>query len=106
KTIIVRELDLAEMKYQPDGAFAIAVNPKSGGIIAMSSRPNFDPASYESAAAEIFDRNLPIWSTCEPGSTFKIITLASALEENAIDVEADKFNDTGSIKYSCYKLCC
>ena len=106
QTIIERELDLAEMKYQPDGAFAIAVNPKTGGIIAMSSRPNFDPASYESAAAEIFDRNLPIWSTFEPGSTFKIITLASALEENAIDLEKDKFNDTGSIEVSGSKLRC
>src|SRR5699024_12104891 len=40
------------------------------------------------------------------GSTFKIITLASALEENAIDLEKDKFNDTGSIKVSGSKLRC
>src|SRR5699024_7486470 len=60
QTIIVRELDLEEMKYQHDGAFAIAVNPKTGGIIAMSHHHNVDTASYEPAADEIFDRNLPI----------------------------------------------
>src|SRR5699024_5121945 len=106
QTVCSSDLDLAEMKYQPDGAFAIAVIPKTGGILAMSSRPNFDPASYETAAAEIFDRNLPIWSTFEPGSTFKIITLAAALEENAIDLDKDKFNDTGSIEVSGSKLRC
>src|SRR5699024_12245462 len=83
QTIIGRELDLAEMKYQPNGAFAIAVNPKTGGIIAMSSSPNFDPTYYESAAAEIVDRNLPISSTFETVSTFRIITLASAMAVNA-----------------------
>src|SRR5699024_6830233 len=48
----------------------------------------------------------PIWSTVEPGSTFKIITLASALEVNAIDLEKDKFNDTGSIEVCGSKLRC
>lgn len=106
QTIIERELDLAEMKYEPDGAFAVAVNPKTGGILGMSSRPNFDPDSYEKVAPEIFDRNLPIWSTFEPGSTFKIITLASALEEDAIDLEKDTYNDSGSIEVAGAKLRC
>ena len=106
QTIMERELDLAQIKYNPDGALAIALNPKTGGIIAMSSRPNFNPASYKSVDSTIFDRNLPIWSTFEPGSTFKIITLAAALEEKLIDLENDTFVDKGSISVAGAKLRC
>src|SRR5690625_4604773 len=97
QTIMERELDLAELKYNPDGALAIAVDPKTGGVLGMSTRPNFHPDNYKQVDAEIFDRNLPIWSTFEPGSTFKIITLAAALEEKIIDLDKDTFHDKGHI---------
>lgn len=106
QTIIERELDLAELKYRPDGSMAIALDPKTGAILGMSSRPNFDMENYQSFDAEIFDRNLPVWSTFEPGSTFKIITLAAALEENLIDLEKDTFFDRGSIKVGGANLRC
>ncbi|MEN1966974.1 stage V sporulation protein D [Lentibacillus sp. N15] len=106
QTIMERELDLAVEKYNPDGALAIAVNPKDGGILGMSSRPNFNPENYQDVDAEIFDRNLPIWKTYEPGSTFKIITLASALEEGKVDLDNDTFNDDGSIDVDGTELHC
>jgi stage V sporulation protein D (sporulation-specific penicillin-binding protein) len=106
QTIMERELDLAELKYNPDGALAIALNPKTGGILGMSSRPNFDPASYKKVDSHIFDRNLPIWSTFEPGSTFKIITLAAALEEKAVDLHKDHFDDSGSITVGGARIRC
>src|SRR5690625_3319595 len=106
QSIIERELDLAVTKYNPDGALAIAVDPKTGGILGMATRPNFAPENYQDYAAEIFDRNLPIWSTFEPGSTFKIITLAAALEENLIDLEKDHFIDKGSITVGGARLRC
>ncbi|MBP1971077.1 stage V sporulation protein D (sporulation-specific penicillin-binding protein) [Virgibacillus natechei] len=97
QTIIERELDLAVSQYNPDQALAIAVNPKTGGVLGMSSRPTFNPENYQEVDASIFDRNLPIWSTYEPGSTFKIITLAAALEENVVDLREDTFYDPGYI---------
>ncbi|MGM8364225.1 stage V sporulation protein D [Virgibacillus sp. W0181] len=106
QTIMERELNLAVSKYNPDGAIAIAVNPKTGGILGMSSRPNFDPANYQEVDGKIFDRNLPIWSTYEPGSTFKIITLASALEEGIVDLHEDEFYDKGHIKVGSARLRC
>lgn len=106
QTIIERELDLAVSKYSPDGALAIAVNPKTGGILGMSSRPNFHPENYQDVDSNIFDRNLPIWSTYEPGSTFKIITLAAALEEAVVDLEEDEYNDDGSINVDGTELHC
>ncbi|MGP4040398.1 stage V sporulation protein D [Gracilibacillus sp. D59] len=106
QTIMERELDIAEEKYNPDGAIAIAVNPKDGSILGMSSRPNFDPANYQDISAEVYNRNLPIWSTYEPGSTFKIITLAAALEEGLVDLENDEFVDDGDIEVGGTHLHC
>lgn len=76
QTIVERELDIADAKYNPDGIVAIAMNPNNGEILAMSSRPTFDPANFQNVPQEVYNRNLPVWSTYEPGSTFKIITLA------------------------------
>src|SRR5690625_1938762 len=106
QTILERELNVADAKYNPDGAIAIAVNPKTGGILGMTSRPNFNPENYQDVNADIFDRNLPIWSTYEPGSTFKIITLAAALEEKTVDLQEDEFDDQGSIEVGGAKLRC
>ncbi|WP_112180753.1 MULTISPECIES: stage V sporulation protein D [Paraliobacillus] len=106
QTIIERELDQAEATYNPDGALAIAVDPDTGGILAMASRPNFDPEDYQSVDADIYNRNLPIWSTYEPGSTFKIITLAAALEEEVVDLEEDEFFDDGSMEVGGATLHC
>lgn len=106
QTIMERELDVAEIKYNPDGALAIAVNPKTGAVLGMTSRPNFNPENYNEVNPDIFDRNLPIWSTFEPGSTFKIITLAAALEEKAIDLHKDTYHDHGHIKVGGAKLRC
>lgn len=106
QTIIERELDIAEAKYNPDGLIAIAMNPNTGEILGMSSRPNFDPARFGEVAPEVYNRNLPVWSTYEPGSTFKIITLAAALEEGKVDLEKENFHDPGYVKVDGATLHC
>jgi stage V sporulation protein D (sporulation-specific penicillin-binding protein) len=106
QTIVERELDNAEATYQPDGIIAVAMNPNNGEILAMASRPNFDPGDFQSVPPEIYNRNLPIWSTYEPGSTFKIITLAAALEEGKVDLENGRFYDPGHIEVAGAKLRC
>lgn len=106
QSIIERELDIAEAKYNPDGAVALAVDPDTGKVVAMASRPNFDPANYQEVDAKVYNRNLPVWSTYEPGSTFKIITLAAALEEDLVDLEDEHFHDSGAIKVDGSTLHC
>ena len=93
-----RELDNAVTKYNPDQALGIAMNPKTGEILAISSRPNFSPTNYQNYTVEEINRNLPIWMTYEPGSTFKIITLASSLEEKIVDLDNDNYYDSGATK--------
>ncbi|RSK26936.1 stage V sporulation protein D [Bacillus sp. HMF5848] len=106
QTIIERELDIAEATFNPDGMIAIAMNPNNGEILAMSSRPGFDPTDFQNVPQEVYNRNLPIWSTYEPGSTFKIITLAAALEEGKVNLEKEHFHDSGAVKVAGATLHC
>lgn len=101
-----RELDNVVLKYNPDQALGIVMDPNSGEILAISSRPNFSPSDYENYTVEEINRNLPIWATYEPGSTFKIITLATALEEKVVDLDKDMFTDTGGIAVEGATLHC
>lgn len=103
---IENELDNVISKYEADSAIAVAMNPNTGEILAMSSRPNFDSNNYQDYKTEVINRNLPIWMTFEPGSTFKIISLTSALEEKAINLFEDTFTDTGSVKVDGATLHC
>ena len=101
-----RELNNAVTKYNPDRAIGIVMDPDNGEILAMSARPNFSPNNYQDYSLEEINRNLPIWATYEPGSTFKIITLAAALEEGKVDLDKDTYNDSGSIKVENATLHC
>ena len=103
---IERELDNAVSKYNPEHAIAIAMDPNSGEILGMSSRPNFDPNNYKNYSTEEINRNLPIWMNYEPGSTFKIITLAASLQEKTVDLYKDTFYDGGSIRVEGARIKC
>lgn len=101
-----RELDNVVSKYNPDGAWGIAMDPNSGEILAIASRPSFSPSSYSDYSVEDINRNLPIWMTYEPGSTFKIVTLSAAVNENIVDLNNDHFYDGGSINVEGATLHC
>ena len=103
---IENELDNAMSKYNADSALALAMNPNTGEVLAMASRPNFSSNDYKKASTEVINRNLPIWMMFEPGSTFKIITLTSAIEEKAINLFEDTYDDSGSIKVEDATLHC
>lgn len=94
---VENELDNAMAKYNPEQALILAMNPNTGEVLAMASRPNFNSNEYQNYSTEIINRNLPIWMTYEPGSTFKIITLSAALEEKTINLFEDTFHDSGAI---------
>lgn len=93
-----RELDNVMSKYNPEHALIMAMNPNTGEVLAMASRPNFDSNNYQTASTEVINRNLPIWMTYEPGSTFKIMTLAASMEEKTVNLFEDDYFDSGSIQ--------
>lgn len=100
------ELNLAMTKYNAEGAIGIVMDPNNGEILAMSSKPSFDPANYKNYTQEVINRNLAIWANFEPGSTFKIVTLAAAINENKVNLFEEHFYDTGGIKVENATLHC
>ena len=100
------ELSQVDTKYSPEESLAIVMDPNTGEILAMASRPTFDSNNYKKFDLETINRNLPIWKSYEPGSTFKIITLSAALEEKAINVFEDHFHDSGSINVEGARIKC
>lgn len=105
QSVLERELDQAMVKYQAEHAIAIVMDPNNGEILAMGGRPGYDPGSFREFPKESYDRNLPIWMTYEPGSTFKIITLAAALEEKKVNLN-ESFYDPGYIEVAGARLRC
>lgn len=103
---VENELDNAIAKYDADSAIAIAMDPNTGEVLAMASRPNFNSNDYQSYSTEVINRNLPIWMTFEPGSTFKIITLSAAIEEGIVNIFEDRFTDSGAITVDGATLHC
>lgn len=103
---IERELDNIVLKYNPEGAWAIAMDPNSGQILGMSSRPNFNPNSYQEYDTETINRNMAIWASYEPGSTFKILTISVAINEGKVDLLKDTFYDGGSVNVDGARIKC
>ncbi len=101
-----RELNNVESTLKPDNSLAVVIDPNTGEILAMASRPTFNPNSYKLFTTEVLNRNLPIWMTYEPGSTFKIITMSSAVEEKVIDIYNDHFYDSGSVHINGTRIGC
>lgn len=93
--IVEREMNNLMLRYEPKSALALAMNPNTGEVLAMVSKPDFDPNHYEDYDSDIYNRNLPIWKSYEPGSTFKSITFSSALDLHLFDMFTDTYFDKG-----------
>ena len=103
---VERELNNVMDKYNADNAWAIVMDPNNGEVLALSSKPDFDPSNYNNYSTETINRNHAIWATYEPGSTFKIITLAATIEENTVDLLNDTFHDGGSVNVDGARIKC
>lgn len=101
-----RELDNIVSMFSPDMALAIVMDPNTGEVLGMASRPDFNPNSYKNYTTEVLSRNLPIWATYEPGSTQKIITTAASVNEGVVDLDKDTFYDGGSVKVDTSVIKC
>ena len=102
--ILDRELSNAFKKYNPESIYGIAMNPNNGEILAISSYPSFDLNNYLNYDQQIYNRNLPVWKSYEPGSTFKVFSFAAAIEENKIDIFKDTYYDSGSEIVDGFKI--
>lgn len=94
--ICERELEIAIAETGSTRGLILAMDPKTGEILAMAMRPTFNPNSYGKYPSE-FRRNFIVSDMLEPGSTFKVITAAAALEEGIVTASTP-FYDPGYLK--------
>jgi stage V sporulation protein D (sporulation-specific penicillin-binding protein) len=102
-----KELEKAAAEFDISGGSVIVMDSENGDILALANTPTYDPNKFSDFTEKSW-RNRAISDLFEPGSTFKIITTASALEEGAV-TENDVFTDPGYIivgdqKINCWKL--
>ncbi|MBI5958604.1 MAG: penicillin-binding protein 2 [Chloroflexi bacterium] len=71
--------------YQATGGTILIMNPRTGEILAMANYPNFDPTNFTPDTAE-FARNQAVSDIYEPGSIFKVVTMAMALDAGTHDL--------------------
>ena len=87
--IAEQALERAYQQHNAKGGTIIVMNPKTGEILALANRPTFDLSRPPESNTES-RRNRAITDMYEPGSVFKIVTAASALESGKVS-EGDKF---------------
>ncbi|HEY2290701.1 MAG TPA: penicillin-binding protein 2 [Thermoanaerobaculia bacterium] len=98
--IVERELARAIEERHARRGSAIFLDPATGGVLAMASYPSFDPNDFASYSPESW-RNRAVVDVYEPGSTFKIVTAAAALEAGV--VREDERIDCGMGVITLYK---
>ena len=94
-----KELEASILKYRAKAGVAIVVEPFTGEVLAMANYPSFDPNNYSTESAEQ-RRNRAVTDSFEPGSTFKTITAAAALEEGVVGKDDLFYCEMGKYPYA------
>ena len=98
QNIVENEIDAAMREYRPQKATIILMRPQTGEILAMANRPHFDLNQRSEAKPEQM-KNRAIIDMMEPGSTFKIVTAAAALNERKVRPDTTIFCENGIWNY-------
>ena len=94
QNIVENEIDAAMRQYSPQKATIILMRPQTGEIMAMANRPNFDLNLRSEAKPEQM-KNRAVIDMMEPGSTFKIVAAAAALNERKVRPDSSIFCENG-----------
>jgi cell division protein FtsI/penicillin-binding protein 2 len=94
--LIERELKSAVTQYGAQGGSVVVMNPKTGAILGMGSYPNYDPNNYNASDEHLFFDPV-VSQQYEPGSVFKVVTMAAGLDAVAVGPQGTIY-DGGSIE--------
>lgn len=94
--LVEHELKGAVERHRADGGSIIVLDVQTGAVRGMASWPPFDPNNYSAYPPEVYGRNPAISDLYEPGSTFKMFTVAAGLQSRAFNADT-LVNDTGVI---------
>ncbi|MBI4064956.1 penicillin-binding protein 2 [Candidatus Gottesmanbacteria bacterium] len=99
---VEERLSEAITKYGAKEGSIVVIDPKTGGVIAMVHAPSYDPAMYTSYAKDLY-KNPIVNGAYEPGSTFKTLVMAAAIEENLI-TPITTVDEKGPVKVGDYTI--
>lgn len=102
--IVEKYLDETIRKWKASSATAIMMDPFTGEILALANRPNYNPNNIKLVKNMEHLRNRAITDLYEPGSTFKIVTAAAALEENIVKTSSKFDCSAGFIEVGGKKI--
>jgi len=94
-----KELEASIIKYRAKAGVAIIVEPFTGEVMALANYPSFDPNLYNKQSADQ-RRNRAVADNFEPGSTFKTILAAAALEEGIVGKDDLFYCEMGKFSYA------
>lgn len=90
-------------KFKAANGSVVIMNPDNGEIIAMANYPTYDPSKYKEVKDYSVFRNSSVTDEYEPGSIFKVITMAAGLDTKKVTPDT-KYNDTGVVVLNGYKI--
>jgi cell division protein FtsI (penicillin-binding protein 3) len=94
--IAEREIDAAYRRAGAKAAMAVVLEPRTGDILALAIRPTFNPNTFLEAPSKDHWRNRAVTDPFEPGSTFKVILAAAALEEAVVRPDDRIYGENGA----------
>jgi len=92
-----RELDAAYRRTGARSAMAVVLDPRTGEVLALAIRPTFNPNTFLDVPSRDRWRDRAVTDPFEPGSTFKVILAAAALEEGVVRPEDRIYGENGSV---------
>jgi cell division protein FtsI (penicillin-binding protein 3) len=92
-----REIDAAYRRTGARAAMAVVLEPRTGDVLALAIRPTFNPNTFLEAPTKDAWRNRAVTDPFEPGSTFKVILAAAALEEGVVRPDDQIYAENGAI---------
>lgn len=101
--MVERSLQKGVEKYKAKGGSVVIMDPHTGGVIAMASLPGFDPAKSYMYPAENY-KNPVTADSYEPGSTFKVMVMASAINEKLVEPDTICTECSGPVELSGFKI--
>lgn len=90
-------------KFSAENGNMIVMNPDNGEIVAMANYPTYDPNKYKEVTDYKLFRNSSVVDVFEPGSIFKIITMAAGLDTKKVEPDT-KYDDTGEVVLNGHKI--
>lgn len=100
--IVEQKLKESMFKYGAKEGSVVVMDPKTGGILAMASYPNYDPSKYQEFDKELY-KNPIVAESYEPGSTFKPLIVSAGVNEKVIQGNTT-FVESGPIQIGEYSI--